>query len=80
MGQRECVDRKKVDDLGKNVDDHGASCLGSPSEPGILAHVVARVVSRPGVESDARAGARDLLFDARTEMAQYRYSTCWKRR
>ena len=113
---------EEVDDLGKNVDDHGTSCLGGPSEPSMLAGVVGPVVSRPAVESDceieskgssarytnmtdgasclvgpsapgmlegvdgrvgkafARAGTRDLLLDTRTEVAQYSYCPCWKRR
>ena len=61
MGQRECVEgsacRKKVDDLVKNVDDHGASCLRGPSEPGMLADVVGRVVPRPAMESDCDSGS-----------------------
>ena len=51
--------RKKVDD----VDDHGASCLGGPSEPGMLADVVGRVVSRPAVGSDCESGSKG--FSAR---------------
>ena len=47
--ERELAFRKRVDDLGKNVDDHGASCLGGPCEPGILADVVGWVVPRPAV-------------------------------
>ena len=36
-----------MDDLGKNVDDHGASCLVGPSAAGMLAGVDGRVVRRP---------------------------------
>ena len=50
--------KKKVDELGKNVDDLGASCLGGPSEPGMLAEVVGRVVSRPAVESVCESGSK----------------------
>ena len=38
-----------MDDLGKNVDDLGANRLGGTCEPGMLADVVGRVVSRPAV-------------------------------
>ena len=48
-------------DLGKNVDDQGASSLGSPSEPGMLADVVGRVVSRPAVDSDCESGSKGSL-------------------
>ena len=50
--------RKKVDDLGKDVDDHGASCLRGPCEPGMLADVVGRVVPRPAVESVCKSGSK----------------------
>ena len=40
------------------MDDHGSSCLGGPSEPGMLAGVVGRVVSRPAVESVCGSSAR----------------------
>ena len=43
--------QKKTDGLGKNSENHGASCLGGPSVPGMLADVVGRVVPRPAVES-----------------------------
>ena len=49
---------KKVDDLGKNVDDQGVSCLAGPGAPGMLAGVVGRVVSRPAVERDCESGSK----------------------
>ena len=79
--------RKKVDDLGKNVDDHGASFLGGPSVPGMLAGVVGRVVPRPAVESDCESGSLDtrtgqtpVKRELGTAVAQYSYCSCWKRR
>ena len=73
--------RKKVDDLGKKVDDHGASCLGCPCEPGMPADVVGRVVSRPAVESDCESGSKgSTCLDTRTEMAQHSCRPCGKRR
>ena len=35
--------QKKMDGLGKNSENHGASCLEGPSVPGMLADVVGRV-------------------------------------
>ena len=68
--------RKKVDDLGKNVDDHGASCLGGPSEPGMLIDVVGRVVFRPAdCESGSKgSSARYTNRDGATQLLP-----CWKR-
>ena len=64
--------RKKVDDLGKNVDDHGASCLGGPSVPGMLADVDGRVVPRPAVESVCESGSKGSSARTRTEMRRGR--------
>ena len=51
------VDKLMERGLGKNVDDHGASCLGGPSERGMLAGVVGRVV-RPAMESECESGSK----------------------
>ena len=55
--------QKKTDGLGKNSENHGASCLGGPSVPGMLADVVGRAVPRPeSCESGSKVPvARQLL-------------------
>ena len=50
--------QKKMDGLGKNSEHHGASCLGGPSVPGMLADVVGRVVPRPAVENFCESGSK----------------------
>ena len=49
------VDKLMERGLGKNVDDHGASCLVAP---GVLAGVDGRVVPRPEMESDCESGSK----------------------
>ena len=57
--------QKKTDGIGKNSENHGASCVGGPSVPGMLADVVERVVPCPDLQCKvARAGARYLLLDS----------------
>ena len=51
--------RKKVGDLGKNVDDQGASCLVGPRASSLLAGVDGRVVSRPAVKSVFESGSKE---------------------
>ena len=83
--------RKKVDDLGKNVDDHGASCLGVQVSPACWVVWLDGSCPDPLWKEIASAGARDFVLDARTgqmpvrrelgtAMAQYSYCSCWKRR
>ena len=57
-------DNGNVSKDGKNVDDHGASCLGA------LAGVDGRVVPRPAVESDCVSGSKG--SSARHEQARRR--------